>query len=220
MKEVASLRSRLALYLVTDSRFISGGKNLLDVVEAAIRGGVTAVQYREKKASTKRMIEEAAELRGLCNARGVLFFVNDRVDVALAVEADGVHLGQDDMPLHLARKILGSRAIIGVTVHNDRERAAAEEGGADYLSFAPVFATPTKPDHQTPLGISGLKHLVEAATAPSVAIGGINLENAEEVYRTGVDGVCVVSAIMGAEDPELAARAFIERYGRARSLGL
>ncbi|SFM78640.1 thiamine phosphate synthase [Thermodesulforhabdus norvegica] len=217
MTTKSALSSKLALYLVTDNRFVPEGKSLKDVVESAIRGGVTAVQYREKEASTRKMIEEAGELRNLCRSCEVLFLVNDRVDVALAVEADGVHLGQDDMPLHLARKILGSGAIIGITVHNDLERRAAEQNGADYVSFAPVFATSTKPDHQTPLGISGLEQLVRAATVPSVAIGGINLDNVEEVYKTGVDGVCVVSAIMGATDPELAAQAFLERYNRARA---
>lgn len=214
------LRSRLALYLITDSRFmeINGYKrSLIDVVKAAIEGGTTAVQYREKQASTKQMVSEVMKLKKLCNSHGVLFFVNDRIDVALAVDADGVHLGQNDMPLTIARRIFGGDKIIGITVHNEEELVRAELEGADYVSFAPVFATPTKPDHKTPMGTVKLSQLASKTRLPSVAIGGINLDNAEEVYKTGIDGVCIISSIMQAADPEYVARAFIERYHRAKS---
>lgn len=194
-----------SLYVITDAGVI-GARSLLEVVEAALRGGATVLQYREKKKTTRSMVEEAVALAAVCRRYGVPFIVNDRIDVALAVEADGVHLGQDDMPLETARRLLGPHRLIGITVHNRKEIEEAQRGGADYLSLAPVFATATKPDHQTPMGVDGLKMLLAEVTRPAVAIGGINAENLAQVVRTGVDGVCVVSAVLGRDDPEDAAR--------------
>ncbi|MEJ5364678.1 MAG: thiamine phosphate synthase [Desulfosoma sp.] len=204
-----------SLYVITDAAVI-GDRPLPEVVEAALRGGAGVVQYREKKKSTRRMVEEAAALAALCRRYGAVFIVNDRIDVALAVDADGVHLGQDDMPLHVARRLLGPNRLIGVTVHNRREIEEAERGGADYISLAPVFATPTKPDHQPPMGVEGLKRLMEGVTCPAVAIGGINADNIADVIRTGVKGVCVVSAVLGRDDPEDAARTLRRLINEAR----
>ncbi|MEJ5349131.1 MAG: thiamine phosphate synthase [Desulfosoma sp.] len=195
----------LSLYLITDARII-GSRSLEALVEGALRGGATVLQYREKNKSTRAMVKEAMTLAALCRRYGVTFIINDRIDVALAVDADGVHLGQDDMPLPLARRLLGADRIIGVTVHNPEEIREAQEHGADYLSLAPVFATTTKPDHQKPLGIDGLKKLMTWVECPAVAIGGINAQNIRDVLLTGVDGVCVVSAVLAQDDPELAAR--------------
>ncbi|SMC27690.1 thiamine-phosphate diphosphorylase [Desulfacinum hydrothermale DSM 13146] len=205
-----------SVYVVTDSR-CTGGRPLARVVEAALRGGAGVVQYREKQAGTRTMVREAAALLEMCQAYGASFFVNDRIDVALAVGAHGVHLGQDDMPIAEARRLLGPRRIIGVTVHNAEEIRRAEAEGADVLSIAPVFATATKPDHQTPLGLDGLRRLAALCRGPVVAIAGITVERAPDVIRAGVDGVCVVSAVMAAPDPEAATRELRRRVEEAKA---
>ncbi len=185
------------------------------MVEAAIRGGVTVVQYREKAASTRRMIAEARELRQLCRAAGVPFIVNDRIDVALAVDADGVHVGQDDMPAPLARRLIGKGRILGVSAGNVDEARRAEEEGADYIGASPVFATPTKPDAPAPMGVEGLRKLAGAVSIPVVAIGGMNAQNARAVMLAGAAGLAVVSAIVGAQDVEAAARAIADAVKEA-----
>jgi len=202
------------LYLVTDAG-ISLGRTPTQVVEAAIRGGVTMVQYREKSASTRRMMEEARELRQLCRAAGVPFIVNDRIDVALAVDADGVHVGQNDMPAPLARRLIGRGRILGVSAGDVDEARKAEEQGADYIGASPVFATPTKPDAPPPVGVDGLRRMVGAVSIPVVAIGGMNVENARSIILAGAAGVAVVSAIVGARDVEAAARAIREAIKEA-----
>jgi len=176
-------------------------------VEAAIRGGVTIVQYREKRASTRRMIEEAAGLLGLCRAAGIPFIVNDRLDVALAVDADGVHVGQDDMPASHVRPLLGRKKILGVSAGSVEEALKAVDDGADYIGASPVFSTPTKPDAPPPLGIEGLRRITQAVEIPVVAIGGINEGNAAAMREAGAAGIAVVSAIVAAEDVTEAARA-------------
>ncbi len=202
------------LYLVTDAG-LSPGRTHTQVVEAAIRGGVTVVQYREKAASTRRMIAEARELRQLCRAAGVPFIVNDRIDVALAVDADGVHVGQDDMPAPLARRLIGKGRILGVSAGNVDEARRAEEEGADYIGASPVFATPTKPDAPAPMGVEGLRKLAGAVSIPVVAIGGMNAQNARAVMLAGAAGLAVVSAIVGAQDVEAAARAIADAVKEA-----
>ncbi|HEX9075012.1 MAG TPA: thiamine phosphate synthase, partial [Anaerolineae bacterium] len=165
------------LYLVTDAN-LSRGRSHREVVDAAILGGVTVVQYREKNANTRRMIEEALELRDLCHRHGVPFIVNDRVDVALAVEADGVHVGQEDMPASLARRLIGRDKILGVSAENIEQALAAQAEGADYIGASPIFATPTKPDAPQPMGVAGLLQVARACPLPIVAIGGLNASNA------------------------------------------
>ena len=203
----------MSLYLVTDPH-LSEGRSLLSIVQAAIKGGAGVVQYRDKNSGTRKMVERAKALCQVCHQSGACFLVNDRVDVALAVDADGVHVGQDDMPINIARALLGPDKLIGITVHNAEEIKAAEEEGVDYLSLAPVFATSTKPDHQTPLGPEGVRILTAKSSMPFLAIGGINHSNAAVVVRAGVEGICVVSAVLSAEDPEPAAR---ELYNLVRA---
>jgi thiamine-phosphate pyrophosphorylase len=205
-----------SLYLVTDSR-MADRRGLVEIVAAAVRGGAGVVQYREKNASTRHMVETASKLVQACREKGVPFLVNDRIDVALAVDADGVHLGQDDMPVPLARRLLVPDRLLGVTVHDQGELRRAEEEGADHLSVAPAFATGTKPDHQTPLGVEGVRRLVGCARLPVVVIAGINASNAADVIETGVDGICVASAIMAASDPEGAARELLGIVRRAKA---
>jgi len=193
-----------SLYLVTDAS-LSRGRSHLEIVAAAIRGGATLVQYREKNANTRRMIEEALELRALCRQHAIPFIVNDRVDVALAVDADGVHVGQEDMPAAMARQLIGPARILGVSAENSTQAHQAQAEGADYIGASPVFATPTKPDAPPPLGMQGLRELAQACRIPVVAIGGMNASNAAEALRNGAAGIAVVSAIVNAEDVELAA---------------
>jgi len=202
-----------SLYLVTD-RGLSRGRSTLEVVRAAVRGGVTCVQLREKTAATRAFIEEALGVRAYLNSCGVPLIINDRVDVALAVGADGVHLGQSDMPLAAARALVGAAMVIGISAESVRD--AVEAAGADYLGVSPVFATPTKADTAAPLGLEGLRAIREAVKTPLVAIGGLNRGNAAAAIRSGADGVAVVSAIVAADDPEEAARAIRIEIDAAR----
>jgi len=189
-----------SLYLVTDSDG-SGGRSLLDLLRAAVDGGVTCVQVREKTASTRAYIERLSAVQPLLRERGVPLFVNDRIDVALAVEADGIHLGQTDMPLAMAKRIAGDRLLIGISCETVQDAVEAERDGADYVSVSPVFPTPTKTDTAPPLGLDGVRAIRATVRLPVVAIGGINSGNASAVVDEGADGICVVSAIVGAPDP-------------------
>jgi thiamine-phosphate pyrophosphorylase len=192
------------LYLVTDPG-LSQGRGHITIVGSAIRGGITMVQYREKELSTLRMIQEAAEILRLCRSAGIPFIVNDRVDVALAVDADGVHVGQDDLPASVARKLIGKKKILGVSAGSTVEARRAAADGADYIGASPIFSTPTKPDAPPPLGIEGLREMTRAVKIPVVAIGGISAQNAAAMMEAGAAGVAVVSAIVSAVDPETAA---------------
>ena len=208
-----------SLYLVTDSTAtILGNKHLPSVVEAAIEGGVTVVQYRDKKSDTAELIRMGKELHAITKEHNVPLLINDRVDVAQAIGAEGVHLGQDDMDLGTARRILGPDAIIGVTANSLEEATEATSGGADYLGIGTVYATPTKENTKSIIGTAGVKIILHRlsmmdAKIPTVAIGGLNLSNVQRVMfqskapNKGLDGVAVVSAIMAAEDPESAAAA-------------
>ncbi|MEW6547253.1 MAG: thiamine phosphate synthase [Bacillota bacterium] len=195
----------LSLYLVTD-RQLARGRPLEEVVRAAIAGGVTAIQLREKDVTTRDYVALAQALRAITREAGVIFIVNDRLDVALAADADGVHVGQDDMPAALARRLLGPDKILGVTAANEAQARQAQADGADYLGCNAVFATPTKTDTGPPLGLDGLRRLVASVSIPVVAIGGINADNASGVMACGVAGIAVVSAIMAAPDVTAAAR--------------
>lgn len=205
-----------SLYLVTDRR-LAGGKRTLDIVEAAVKGGVTCVQLREKSAPTREFIAEATAVRDFLRRVDIPLIINDRLDVALAVEADGLHLGQTDMPLETARRIAGSSLIIGVSAESVRDAVEAENAGADYISASPVFSTPTKTDTAPPLGLEGIKEIRRRVALPLVAIGGLNPENIEAVIQSGADGVAVVSAIVCATDPAEAARRLKKRIQKARS---
>jgi thiamine-phosphate pyrophosphorylase len=179
-------------YFITDANLSRAG-NIHDV-KAALAAGVEIVQYREKLKSTKEMHEEAWLLRKLC--KDIIFLINDRVDIAQAVCASGVHLGQSDMPYSAARKILGKKKIIGVTVHSLEEAKKAHRIGADYLGISPIFKTLTKPDTLSPVGVELIRRIRLKTTIPLVAIGGINLSNAQEVIAAGADCVCAISAVV------------------------
>lgn len=192
-------------YFITDSNLSLAG-NMRDV-ECAVAAGISAVQYRNKEASTKELFEEAAKLHELCRGKS-LFIVNDRLDIALAVEADGVHIGQDDMPYAIARRLLGPKKIIGVTVHNLEEALAAEREGADYVGVSPIFATATKLDAGKPAGLLLVETVKKYLKIPVVAIGGISLENAPAVIGVGADGLCAISAVVAQNDVTAAIRRF------------
>ena len=204
-----------SLYLVTD-RGLAKGRTTLEIVRAAVEGGVTCVQLREKECSTLQFIEQAMAVKDFLRDHGVPLIINDRVDVALAVAADGVHLGQTDMPLKAARRILGDSMIIGISAESLEDAIEAERGGADYLGVSPIYATPTKTDTAPPLGLKGLRAIREAVKLPLVGIGGLNRDNAAEVIRSGGDGVAVVSAIVAAGDPEAAARTLKQIIDKAK----
>lgn len=183
-------------YFITDAQLSRAG-NLSDV-KSAVAAGVEVVQYRCKDGSSAALYAEAMELRRVC--RGPLFIINDRVDIALAVDADGVHLGQDDLPLRVAAGLLGPRKIIGLTVHSVAEARQAEALGANYLGISPIFATQTKPDAGPAAGLELIRQIRAAVKLPLVAIGGINWGNAAGVARAGADCVCAISAVVTRED--------------------
>ena len=201
----AELAPLLALHVLTDREW-SRGRDMLSVAAAALDGGATVIQLRDKMASTRVLIEEGLVLRALTRERGALLIVNDRVDVALAVEADGAHVGQDDMPTHLARQMLGPKRILGVSAVNIEEADAAVAGGADYLGVGPIFPSPGKVDAGPPTGVHLLTELAGRYVTPLVAIGGITAENATEVVRVGACGVAVITAVVNAEDITAASR--------------
>ncbi len=204
-----------SLYLVTD-RGLARGRSTLEIVSAAVRGGATVVQLREKDCSTRDFIEQGLAIKEFLKDRGVPLIINDRVDVAQAVKADGVHLGQTDMPLGMAKKILGDSMIIGISAESLQDAVEAENGGADYLGVSPIYATPTKTDTAAPLGLEGLREIRKAVRLPLVGIGGLNRDNAAEVIRSGADGVAVVSAIVAADDPQTAADAIKQTIKEAQ----
>ena len=193
------------LYLVTD-RILCGDRLLEDVVRQALKGGVTYVQLREKDMSTRFFVEEAWRMKTLTARFGAPLIINDRLDVALAVEAEGVHIGQDDMPYEVARKLIGPRAIIGLSVENWDDVVKAQELDVNYLGVSPVFETPTKTDTKGSWGLEGLTRIKAYSRHPLVAIGGLNASNAEDAVKAGADCIAVVSAICAAPDPLRASR--------------
>jgi thiamine-phosphate pyrophosphorylase len=193
-----------SLYLVTDSE-LARGRPLVEIVRAAIAGGVTMVQYREKSLGTRAVIEEAQALLAVARPAGVPLIINDRVDVALAIDADGVHVGREDMPPAIARRLLGPDKIIGASVHEAAQCDALDPGIVDYVGAGAVFPTGTKSNIAGLLGVKGLARLRRATALPMVGIAGITAENAASVIATDVDGIAVVSAIIAAEDPKAAA---------------
>jgi thiamine-phosphate pyrophosphorylase len=196
-----------SLYLVTDRSFL-GGKSIEEAVEEAIKGGVTLVQVREKDASSREFYEVALKVKEVTDKYKIPLIIDDRLDIAQAVDASGVHLGQSDLPLKLARNILGKDKIIGISVGNVAEAKEAEADGADYVGIGTIFFTGTKKDIKTPIGIEGLTEIVENIKIPSVAIGGINEENTKAVLKSGTNGVAVISAILGKKDIRGAAEEF------------
>lgn len=207
-----------SLYLITD-RELSMGRHYLSIVESAVKGGVSCVQLREKKCSTLEFIEQALILKVFLKSQNIMLIINDRLDVAQAIGADGIHLGQKDMPLSMAKKIVGDSMVIGISAECLDDAVRAEKEGADYIGVGPVYFTGTKTDIGPPLGLEGLIQIRKTVKIPIIAIGGLNHTNAEAVIRSGVDGIAVVSAIVSAEDPEKAARKLKNIIIRAKKYG-
>ena len=205
-----------ALTVITD-RGLAGGQSQLDIIRAAIAGGATVVQLRDKDASTRAMIELGQELRDLTRLAGVPLIVNDRLDVALAIEADGVHVGQSDMPADVARRLIGPDLLLGVSAATLDEVRQAERDGADYLGVGSVYATGSKADAGAPIGLEGLRAVARATQLPIVAIGGIGPGRAGECMRCGAAGVAVISAIVGQPDPAEAGRRLRAEIDAARN---
>jgi thiamine-phosphate pyrophosphorylase len=195
----------IGYYFITDSAL--SRKGIFRDVESAVRGGCKIVQYREKLKSVQQMIEEAAEIKRICEKKAILL-INDHMDVALAVDADGVHLGQDDMNISTARYLFGKKKIIGVTVHNVDEAVEAEKAGADYLGVSPIFATGTKKDAGIPCGLPMLVAVRSAVKIPIVAVGGINRRNAPVVIKAGADSVASILDVVCSDDVEESVREF------------
>lgn len=201
------MTERFGVYLVTDAA-LSEGRSTPEIVEAAIEGGVDIVQLREKDRSANDRYRLGLELRELTEEAGVPLIVNDRIDIAEAIDADGVHLGDDDLPISVARELLGPNAILGRSVSTPEAAREAERAGADYLGVGSVYGTTSKEtdSEQSEIGLDRVRAIREATTLPFVGIGGVTPENAADVVSAGADGVAVISAITGAEDPENATR--------------
>jgi thiamine-phosphate pyrophosphorylase len=196
------------LYFITDSRLTR--RTVLEDVESAVGAGVKIIQYREKDLNTREMTDEAKKIGQLCRKNDVLFIINDRVDIALAVDADGVHLGNEDMPYQDARRLLGDKKIIGLTVHDVGEAIEAERIGADYIGISPIFETNTKPDAGTPSGVDLIKYIKKTVKIPFVAIGGINQDNVKSVLEAGARSIAVISAIVTKDDVRKECKKFRE----------
>ena len=199
-----------SVYLVTDRRNKTDDE-FLNIIEEAIKGGTTIVQLREKTASTKEFYDLALKVKEITSRYGVPLLINDRIDIALAVGSDGVHIGQDDMPADIAREIIGEDKILGVSASTVEEAKKAEIDSADYIGSGAVFPTSTKDDADS-VSKEELKEIVDSIDIPVVAIGGITVENASTLKGSGIAGVSVVSAIMSAEDPKEASEKLKEIY--------
>ncbi|MFB9278911.1 thiamine phosphate synthase [Cohnella cellulosilytica] len=192
------------LYVITGENY-HPGRGMMEVMEAALRGGADIVQLRDKTSPKRELIEKARRLKELTAKYGVPLIVNDHPDVALAADADGVHLGQDDLPIEVARELLGPRRIIGISTHRIEQARAAERAGADYIGVGPVYPTGTKPGRQA-VTTAYVAQAAAEIRIPFVAIGGITETNAEEVLRAGARRLCAVSAIVGRDNPEAVCR--------------
>ena len=198
----------LNFYLITYSSLSK--KGIISDVENAIKAGCKIVQYREKKKNTKEMISEAKRLEEICRGKAI-FLINDRIDIAIAVNADGVHLGQEDIPVDIARSIIGNEKIIGLTVHNVNEAIIAKEQSVDYIGLAPIFNTDTKKDSKAPCGINMIKEIKNSVDLPIIAVGGINQNNVTDVVINGADGIAVVSAVLDSDDVYNSVKNFINK---------
>ncbi len=212
--DVASVR----LVLVTD-RALSRGRSVIEIAEAAARGGATMVQLREKDASTRTFLDEARALKAILAPLGVKLAINDRLDIALAADADGLHVGESDMPVAEARRWLGPDKFIGLSITEPEQVLRPDAEAADYLGVGPIYRQQTKLDAAPPLGVDGLARTRRLTRKPIVAIGGLTPENSAPALAAGADGLAVVSALVAAENPEAVARRFLSLFRRGAKFG-
>ncbi|MBY5426858.1 thiamine phosphate synthase [Rhizobium leguminosarum] len=206
----------LSLYLVLDPD-LCAGIGMVETARLAVAGGATMVQLRDKHAGTIRMIETGRALKQALDGTGALLIVNDDVEAAIAIGADGLHIGQEDMDARKARAMVGAEMILGLSVESEALANAVDPDLIDYTGVGPVFATPTKADHKQPIGFDGLARLVKASPVPSVAIGGLKADHIAEVFAAGASGLAVVSAICGTPDPEAATRRIAAEFRKVRA---
>jgi thiamine-phosphate pyrophosphorylase len=205
----------LSVYLVLDPELCQG-LGMAQTARLAVEGGATMVQLRDKNGSTARMIETGQALKAALAGSGIPLIVNDDVEAAIAIGAEGVHVGQSDMGASMARRRVGEGMIVGVSVETEELAQGVDPSLVDYVGIGPVFATPTKPDHKQPIGFDGLARIVAAASVPAVAIGGLRAEHAGKALAAGAHGIAVVSAICGQPDPKEAARRITDEVRKAR----
>jgi len=209
-------RQACRLCVITDPE-LGRGLSHVDIARMALEGGASMIQLRDKSAGLRQLLPQVREIAGLCRERGVHFIVNDRLDLALAADADGVHLGQDDLPPMVARSALGPGKTLGVSTHSLEQAIRAAEEGADYLGIGPIFPTATKATGYAAVGCDMIRRILVRIDLPLVAIGGITLSNVAEVIQAGAAGVAVVSAIIAADDVSDASRAFLTAIHSAES---
>ncbi|MFO7832001.1 MAG: thiamine phosphate synthase [Desulfuromonadaceae bacterium] len=196
------------IYLITDRHQCAPEHTLFSALEAALKGGVKAVQLREKDLGPKELLQLAHQLRTLTVRYGARLLINDRVDIALAAEADGVHLTEQSMDVASARRLLGPKPLIGVSTHSLERARSAEEDGANFITFSPIYFTPSKVEYGEPQGVEGLRRVCSEVNIPVFALGGITPERHMEVQEAGATGIALISAIIGAHDPTAAAQDF------------
>jgi thiamine-phosphate pyrophosphorylase len=201
-------RTGYRLCVITDPE-LGRGLSHLEIAKQAIKGGALMIQLRDKWAGPHELLPQARQIAQLCRDRGVHFIVNDRLDLAQAVDADGVHLGQDDLPARAARALLGPGKLLGVSAHSLEQAILAADNGADYVGIGPIFATATKSTGDAPVGVGTIRHVRSRIDLPLLAIGGVTLSNVKEVIRAGAAGAAVISAIIGSDDIARATQAFL-----------
>ncbi len=202
------------VYIIVDPHLVRR-LTLVEALKEAAAGGARLFQYRDKTAPGRDLYHQAEQLRQAAHDVGATFIVNDRCDVALAVEAEGVHLGQGDLPLSLAKAVMGPNQLIGISTHTPEQVREATAGGADYVGFGPIFPTASKADHEPVVGVEGLREARLLTSLPMFAIGGITVASAEGIMHAGADGIAVMSAVWAAPDIATAVHVFIERIARA-----
>lgn len=213
-----SLIKNWHLYVITDEQ-LSRAKSHVEIAQAAIEGGADVIQLRDKMASGRKLYEDALAIRKITRDAGAIFIVNDRLDIALAVDADGLHVGQKDLPAKIARRLMGENKILGLSAENLPEAVQAEKDGANYLGVGPIFeARSTKFDAGEPRGLALLREIRQACHSPIIAIGGIHRNNARETIRAGADGIAVISAIVSADDISRATRELREIVSAERGI--
>lgn len=216
MARVTELMSKkivdFKLYLITDRKLFNDSRSMLSAVEDALEAGVNAIQLREKDLTTRELLDIAHEMRELTARYNAKLFINDRADIAMSVNADGVHLGQWSMPVYAVRKIIDDK-LIGVSTHSLEEATIAEKDGADFITFGPIYETPSKLKYGKPVGVNALKEVAEKVTIPIFGIGGIKADNINEVISSGAYGVALISGILGESDVKTSAKSYLKLLG-------